>query len=108
MEKIAVLGSNSFSGSHFVAYALSQGLDVLGISRSAELAKEFLPYTWVKSAASFRFEQLDMNNDADRIVESIKSFRPEDVVNLAAQGMVAESWLHPEHWYQTNVVAKVR
>jgi dTDP-glucose 4,6-dehydratase len=30
------------------------------------------------------------------------------VVNFAAQSMVAESWLHPEHWYQTNVVGNVR
>lgn len=107
MEKIAVLGSNSFSGSHFVDYALAQGLDVLGMSRSAEPAKEFLPYLWKKRDGAFRFEQLDMNRDPDRIAEAIEAFRPEYVVNFAAQGMVAESWLHPEHWYQTNVVANV-
>jgi dTDP-glucose 4,6-dehydratase len=28
-------------------------------------------------------------------------------VNFVAQGMVAESWLQPEHWYQTNIVANV-
>ena len=107
MEKIAVIGSNSFSGSNFVAYALSQGLDVLGVSRSAEPIKEFLPYHWAKHDGKFRFEQLDMNNDAVRIGETIGDFRPEYVVNFAAQGMVAESWQHPEHWYQTNVVANV-
>ena len=107
MEKIAVLGSNSFSGSHFVAHALSRGHDVLGISRSMEPAKEFLPYLWSGHTGRFRFEQLDMNNDARRIGDTIGDFRPEYVVNFAAQGMVAESWLHPEHWYQTNVVANV-
>jgi dTDP-glucose 4,6-dehydratase len=30
------------------------------------------------------------------------------VANFAAQSMVAESWLTPVHWYQTNVVANVR
>jgi dTDP-glucose 4,6-dehydratase len=108
LEKIAVLGSNSFSGSHFVAYALSQGLDVLGMSRSAEPEKMFLPYLWRKhDGAAYRFEQLDLNHDTDRITASIKAFQPEYVVNFAAQGMVAESWLHPEHWYQTNVLANV-
>jgi len=29
-------------------------------------------------------------------------------VNFAAQGMVAQSWLNPEHWYQTNVMANLR
>ena len=33
--------------------------------------------------------------------------QPELVVNFAAQGMVAESWLNPTHWYRTNVVAQV-
>jgi dTDP-glucose 4,6-dehydratase len=28
-------------------------------------------------------------------------------VNFAAQGMVAESWLNPTHWYNTNVVSQV-
>ncbi len=35
-EKLTVIGSNSFSGTHFVDYALKQDLDVIGISRSAE------------------------------------------------------------------------
>jgi dTDP-glucose 4,6-dehydratase len=43
----------------------------------------------------------------DRIVAAIQAFQPDYVVNFAAQSMVAESWLHPEHWYQTNVVANV-
>jgi len=30
------------------------------------------------------------------------------VINFASQSMVAESWINPEHWYQTNVVANVR
>jgi dTDP-glucose 4,6-dehydratase len=30
------------------------------------------------------------------------------VVNFAAQSMVGESWLHPDHWMMTNVVSAVR
>ena len=33
---------------------------------------------------------------------------PSFVVNFAAQSMVAESWLYPDQWYQTNVVANVK
>lgn len=107
-EKVAVLGSNCFSGSHFVDYALAQGLDVLAISRSPQPDRVFLPYLWHTSPpASFRFEQLDLNRDSGRVAESLAAYRPDYVVNFAAQGMVAESWLHPEHWYQTNVVANV-
>lgn len=110
-EKIYVIGSNSFSGASFVDYALGTGAIVRGISRSPEAPAPFLPYKWKHrrdKLANFQFEQLDLNRDAERIATSIATFQPEYVVNFAAQSMVAESWLNPEHWYQTNVVANVQ
>jgi len=109
-KKIVVIGSNSFSGSSFVVYCLSLGIEVLGMSRSPELSSVFLPYKWQKTAKSglFKFEKLDLNHDTDKIADTINKFRPEIVINFAAQAMVAQSWEHPEHWYQTNVVGNVK
>ena len=104
-----VIGSNSFSGAYFIKYLLEKGHSVCGISRSKEPDKVFLPYKWSNSLDSkFEFVQLDLNSNLNEIIELIKSLRPEYVVNFAAQGMVAESWLTPEHWYQTNVVSQVK
>ena len=44
--KVLVIGSNSFSGSHFVAEALAAGHIVWGVSRSTEPNQVFLPYRW--------------------------------------------------------------
>jgi dTDP-glucose 4,6-dehydratase len=110
-ERIFVLGSNSFSGASFVDYALAQGAEVVGASRSREPHPAFLPYRWPAERPDlqrFRFHQLDLNHDTDRIAAVIEQLRPEYVINFAAQSMVAESWLYPEHWYQTNVIANVR
>ncbi len=109
-EKIAVIGSNSFSGSSFVAYCLSLGMEVLGMSRSPELSDVFLPYKWknINQAAKFRFEKLDLNHDTEKIANSIQKFQADYIVNFAAQAMVAQSWEHPEHWYQTNVIGNVK
>ncbi len=106
-ERIAVIGSNSFSGAHFVAYALEEGSEVIGISRSSEPNPVFLPY---KSAndVNIKFYQLNICHDLDRIVNVFDEFKPGYVVNFAAQSMVAESWHHPEHWLQTNTVAMVK
>ena len=106
-DRIAVIGSNSFSGSHFVDYCLEQDLQVLGISRSAEIQDVFLPYK-KKQSADFKFVQADLNTDLDRLLTAIEDFRPAAVVNFAAQSMVAESWATPEHWFQTNCVATVK
>jgi len=109
-KKIVVIGSNSFSGSSFIAYCLSSGIEVLGMSRSPELAGVFLPYKWQDTVKSnlFKFEKFDLNHDTSKITEAINKFRPDYVVNFAAQAMVAQSWEHPQHWYQTNVVGNVK
>lgn len=109
-ERIVILGSNSFSGASFAAYCLSLGLELLGISRSEEPNDVFLPYKWnnISNHGSFRFEKLDINKDSEKIADNIRDFQPDYVVNFAAQGMVAQSWEHPEHWYQTNVVGNVK
>jgi dTDP-glucose 4,6-dehydratase len=108
-ERIAVIGSNSFSGASFVCHCLTQGLEVIGASRSVEPAGCFLPYRWLPSAqqGGFRFVHADLNHDLDPLMAALDEFQPAAVVNFAAQGMVAQSWLQPAHWYQTNVVGNV-
>ncbi len=109
-ERIFVIGSNSFSGATFAAYALEQGAEVIGASRSPESVQSLLPYRWLNEdqQSRFDFQQLDLNQDSGKLIQSIGDFRPDYVINFAAQSMVAESWENPEHWYQTNVVANVK
>ena len=114
-QKVLVLGSNSFSGSHFVAEALGAGHPVWGVSRSLEPNPVFLPYRWpqvnggisLANADNFNFLSINLNTQLNHLLELIDQVQPELVVNFAAQGMVAESWLNPTHWYSTNVVAQV-
>ncbi|SDT85626.1 GDP-mannose 4,6-dehydratase [Desulfobacula phenolica] len=108
-KKVLVLGSNSFSGSHFVDAALNQGMNIVGISRSKELATVFLPYKWkpIKNN-QFSFFQYDLNHDLDRILEIIFDYKPDYIVNFAAQGMVAESWDNPDQWFMTNTLSAVK
>jgi len=106
--RFLVLGSNSFSGATFVDYLLQQGADVIGVSRSPEPHRAFLPYRWSDRAEQFRFVQLDLNHDLDAIVDLVRDTRPDIVANFAAQSMVAESWQNPDHWFITNVVSTIR
>jgi dTDP-glucose 4,6-dehydratase len=103
--KIAVLGSNSFSGSHFVDHALSSGHSVLGISRSPEVQKEFRPYAENHRVTDFTFFQASLRFDLEKVSKRLFHYKPDYVVNFAAQSMVGQSWDNPEDWYQTNVVA---
>jgi dTDP-glucose 4,6-dehydratase len=105
-DVIVVIGSNSFSGAHFVDYMLRQGARVIGMSRSPEPHAIFLPYK-VHQNADFQYYQLDLNHDLESMMEIISRLQAGYVVNFAAQSMVAESWQKPEDWFRTNVVANV-
>ena len=106
MSRYAVIGSNSFSGASFVSHLLRGGHEVVGMSRSPEIHPVFRPYDGVESGG-FTFYQMDLNRDLDAMMETLDEVQPDYVVNFAAQSMVAQSWEHPEHWFQTNAVATV-
>jgi len=108
IKKCIVLGSTSFAGAWFVEEALSNDMQVIGISRSKEPSDIFLPYKTNKNIANFLFHRLDLNNDNDKIISLIMNEKPDYIVDFAGQGMVAPSWDWPEQWYQTNIVSKVK
>ncbi|HAW49862.1 TPA: dTDP-glucose 4,6-dehydratase [bacterium] len=103
--KVVVIGSNSFSGSDFVDLLLEKGkYSVVGISRSQEKDSLFLPYKRHLNHP-FKFYQMDLNKDMDKIIDVINEFKPDYIINFSAQSEVAPSWENPTHWFQTNVVA---
>ena len=106
--RFLVLGSNSFSGASFCDFLAARGHDVLATSRSPEPDVALLPYKWAKRSGTVRFERVDLNHDLEALGGLIKRERPTHVVNFAAQSMVGESWLYPEHWMATNVVSLVK
>ena len=106
MDKIFIIGSNSFSGATFSDYALKNGAHVTGISRSKESNNVFLPYK-SNEQSNFNFHLLDINKNLKEIIELINEIKPAYVINFAAQSMVGESWLRPTDWFMTNVVSTI-
>jgi dTDP-glucose 4,6-dehydratase len=104
-ETYVVIGSNSFSGSDFIDLLLEDpGKKVIGISRSPEKSALFLPYK-KKNSPNFKFHQLDINKDMNKIISLLDELKPAYVINFAAQSEVAPSWENPGQWFQTNAVA---
>lgn len=103
-----VIGSNSFSGASFCAHLLKSGREVIGISRSDEIALPFRPYGWSNFKGGFSFFKNDLNHDLDGIMALVKARKPTFIVNFAAQSMVGQSWDYPEDWMMTNVVSTTK
>ena len=108
VPKILILGSNSFSGASFAKFALTKGVQVIGISRSQQPQSAFLPYTWSKHKKHFQFHRLDINTDLEDILDLIFDEKPQYILNFAAQSMVSQSWTSPEDWFQTNTIGTVK
>ena len=107
MNKVLIIGSNSFAGSDFADYLLSKKFKVYGVSRNKEINKEHLRYKNNINLKNFKFFKIDLNlkKDLNKLIKLIKKQKINYIVNFAAQGMVAESWINPEDWYLTNVVS---
>ncbi len=108
MKKFLVLGSNSFSGSNFINFLLKKNCRVVGVSRSKQYNNIYLPYKNSVNLNLFKFYRLNINANLKKFLTMVKNFRPNYIVNYIAQGMVSESWLTPEDWYKTNVLAQVK
>ena len=104
MKKIIVLGSNSFAGSCYIDYLLNKNYQIYGFSRSNEPSKLLLKYKFNKNIANFRFIKFDINKDLNLLKKFIKKNKVDYIVDFLGQGMVAESWNHPYHWYKTNII----
>ena len=77
------------------------------MSRNKELDKEHLRYKENKNIKYYKFNVINLNlrKDINKLIQIIKKNKINYIVNFAAQGMVAESWINPEDWYLTNVVS---
>jgi len=107
VNKVVVIGSNSFSGSHFINLLLeSSDCEVIGISRSPEYNAIFLPYR-KRDTSRLSFYQMDINKNLDEIMALLDKEKPDVIVNYAAQGEVGSSWKNPAQWFQTNCIGIV-
>ena len=105
MKKVLIIGSNSFAGSDFIDFLLTKRIKVFGVSRSKENNKIFLRYKNNKNLKNFKFHKINLNlkKDLTKLIKIIRKKKIKYIVNFAAQGMVAESWINPEDWYLTNI-----
>ena len=109
---VLVVGANSFSGSHFCKYLLTQGYNVLGVSRNKdEPSPPFNIASWsnlYNSSYTYCPVNIRSVSEVNKLEQMIGDYHVSKVVNFAAQGMVAESWLSPLDWYETNIIGQVR
>ena len=109
MNKIIVTGSAGFIGYHLVETLHSQGFTVLGIDNlnsyyDVSLKKSRLDR--LKELKNFDFKQANIS-DKKNLTKIFNEFKPNKVVNLAAQAGVRYSIENPEAYVDSNLIGFV-
>lgn len=104
----AVIGSNCFTGSHIVdELRANPANEVIGISRSPEYKQVLLPYKR-RGERGFRFCQVDLAKEPERLISVLDEFEPATVINVAALSEVGLSNFQPVEYFQTNCLGTVQ
>lgn len=108
VTKYLIIGSNSFSGSDFIDFLLEDRRnEVIGISRSPEKNPFYLSYKRHETGR-FRFHQIDINSEINRLIDLLNLEKPRFIVNFSALLEPAYSWFNPVQWFYTNTIAIVQ
>ena len=104
-NKVMILGSNSFAANSCANYLLNRNFKVSGVARPRKLHARF---DAISNFKNFTYYQIDLNTNLNKLLALIDKIKPDYIIDFAAQGMVAESWNHPEYWFETNILTKVK
>ena len=106
MKKILITGAAGFIGYHLSQRLLSQGIEVYGIDNMNDYYDVGLKKTRLaklQQKENFSFIEGDIA-DKEKVESIFKSFRPDTVMNLAAQAGVRYSITNPDSYIKSNVI----
>ncbi|MDO8619227.1 MAG: GDP-mannose 4,6-dehydratase [Candidatus Daviesbacteria bacterium] len=103
-KKAVIVGVSSQDGSYLADLLLTKGYDVVGtIRRSTTFAKENITHLYGK----ITIEAADLT-DEESLINVIKKHQPDEVYNIAAQSVPADSWTHPFYTAEVTGLGIVR
>ncbi len=103
-KKALIIGVSSQDGSYLADLLLEKGYDVTGtIRRSTNYSSPNIEHLYGK----IKIEAVDLI-DSVSIERVIKEMQPDEVYNLAAQSVPADSWTHPYYTGEVTALGPVR
>lgn len=104
MTKALIIGVSSQDGSYLADLLLGKGYEVIGtIRRSTNFYQENIRHLIGK----LRIEAADLI-DSESIARLLRNYQPDEVYNIAAQSVPADSWSHPYYTGEVTALGAVR
>lgn len=103
-KKALIIGLSSQDGSYLADLLLEKGYEVIGtIRRSTNIIQENIAHLYGKVT----IEAADLT-DIESLISVIKKHQPDEVYNIAAQSVPADSWTHPFYTGEVTALGPVR
>jgi GDPmannose 4,6-dehydratase len=103
-KKALVIGVTSQDGSYLADLLLEKGYEVIGtIRRSTSFYRENIAHL----VGKIRIEAADLS-DSESLARLVKTYAPDEVYNIAAQSVPADSWSHPIYTGEVTALGIVR
>ena len=103
-KKALIIGITSQDGSYLADLLLEKGYEVIGtIRRSTSFDRENIRHL----VGNIRIEAADLI-DGESIAQVVRKYRPDEVYNIAAQSVPADSWTHPLYTGEVTALGIVR
>ena len=99
MDRIFVVGGAGYVGSHCCKALAAEGFEPVVYDNLSTGHAEFVKWG--------RLIEGDVR-DQERLVEALREVRPAAVMHFAALALVGKSTVHPERYYDVNVVGGLR
>lgn len=99
-----IFGVSSQDGSYLADLLLEKGYQVVGtIRRSTSFVKENIQHL----VGKIQLEAADLV-DSESIAAVLQKYRPQEIYNIAAQSVPADSWSHPMYTGEVTALGPVR
>jgi len=104
MNKVLITGAAGFIGYHLSKRLLSEGFEVYGIDNLNSYYEKSLKQDRLSNlkVPHFQFQALDLQDFAG-LEKAFRDFRPDMVINLAAQAGVRYSLENPRAYIESNI-----
>ncbi|MDC2979034.1 GDP-mannose 4,6-dehydratase [Pelagibacteraceae bacterium] len=106
--KYAIIGGGGSFGIHTAFYLLEQSdvESVIGIGRNPLRPEPFS--LKIEQNHKYKYYTKHITYELDLLLELLEEYKPECIINFAAQGEGAVSWKHSWRFFETNSMALAR